>query len=91
MRKWMIEFLRTFENRAIKIARVNSILITKYINLQLFTSILNGVGVRFDRRRLPVHSSSIEKSMALHFQYFTIINKTCFVRSPAIDLVLVGK
>ena len=33
-----------FENRSIKIARVNSILITKYINLQLFTLILHGLG-----------------------------------------------
>ena len=36
MRKWLIEFLRKFENRG-KIARVNSIPITKSINLQLFT------------------------------------------------------
>ena len=28
-RQWMVEFLRKFENRGIKIARVNSILITK--------------------------------------------------------------
>ena len=33
----MAEFLIKFENRGIKIARVNSILITKFINLQLFT------------------------------------------------------
>ena len=33
----MIEFLRKFEDRGIKIARVILILITKYINLQLFT------------------------------------------------------
>ena len=33
----MVEFLRKFENRGIKIAQVNSILITKSINLQLFT------------------------------------------------------
>ena len=33
MRKWMIEFLRKFENCAIKIARVNLIRITKSINL----------------------------------------------------------
>ena len=31
--------------RGIKIARVNSIHITKYINLQLFTLILYGIGV----------------------------------------------
>ena len=36
MRKWMVEFLRNFENPGIKIARVNSILITKSIDLQLF-------------------------------------------------------
>ena len=47
----MIEFLRIFENRGIKIARVNSILITKYINLQFCTYILYGDGVRCDRRR----------------------------------------
>ena len=36
----MIEFLRKFEDRSIKIAGVNTILIIKYINLQLFTIIL---------------------------------------------------
>ena len=36
----MLEFLRKFENRAIKIGRDNSIPITKSINLQLFTVIL---------------------------------------------------
>ena len=36
----MIEFPRKFEKRGIKIDRVNSILITKSINLQLFTLIL---------------------------------------------------
>ena len=44
----MIEFLRTFENRGFKIAPVNTILITKSINLKLFTLILYGVGVRCD-------------------------------------------
>ena len=44
MRKWMVEFLRKFDNRGIKIARVNSILITKSINLESFTLILYGVG-----------------------------------------------
>ena len=33
MRKWKVKFLRKFENRGIKIARVNSIRITKSINL----------------------------------------------------------
>ena len=40
----MIEFLRKFENRGIKIARVNAILITKSINLLLCTLILYGDG-----------------------------------------------
>ena len=44
----MIEFLSKFENRSIKFARVNSILITKSINLQLITLILCGAGVRCD-------------------------------------------
>ena len=44
MRKWMVEFFRKFVIRGIKIARVNSIIITKSINLHLFTLILYGVG-----------------------------------------------
>ena len=40
----MVEFLRKFENRGIKIARVNSILNTKSIDLQLFPLILFSVG-----------------------------------------------
>ena len=40
----MVEFLTKFENRGIKINRVNSILITESINLQLFTLISYGVG-----------------------------------------------
>ena len=40
----MVEFLKKFEKMGIKIDRVNSILITKSINLQLFTLILYGVG-----------------------------------------------
>ena len=44
MRKWIVEFLRKYENRVTKIARINSILITKSINLQLFTLILYVVG-----------------------------------------------
>ena len=39
----MVEFLRKFENRGIKIARVNSILLTKSMNLQWFTLIFYGV------------------------------------------------
>ena len=46
MQKWIenFEFLRKFENRGHKVARVSSILITKSINLQPFAWILNGVG-----------------------------------------------
>ena len=44
MRKWMVELHRKFENCAIKITRVNSIRITKSVNLQLFPLILYGVG-----------------------------------------------
>ena len=58
----MVEFFRNFENRGIKIARVNSVLITK-ISLQLLTLILYGVGVRYDRRQFCVLSPFIEKSM----------------------------
>ena len=35
---------KKIENRGIKIARVNSILITKSINLKLFTLILYSIG-----------------------------------------------
>ena len=44
MQKRMVEFLGKFENRGIEIARVNSIIITKSIDLQLFTLILYEVG-----------------------------------------------
>ena len=44
MQKLMIKFLRKFEKHGIKIARVNSIFITKSTNLQLFALILFGVG-----------------------------------------------
>ena len=44
----MIEFHKKIENRSIKIARVNSIIITKSINFELGTLILHGFGVRCD-------------------------------------------
>ena len=59
----MGEFLRKFENRGTKIARVNSVLISKSFNLQLFMLILYGVVVRCDLRRFSVLSPFIEKSM----------------------------
>ena len=68
MQKWIFEFLRKFENRGIKFARVDYILITKSINLQIFTLILCGVGgVRYDinifELTAPVLRSLTEKSM----------------------------
>ena len=48
MRKWMVEFLSKFENRGSKIDRVNSILITNFITLQLFTLNLYGVALSCD-------------------------------------------
>ena len=69
MRKWMSEFLRKIQNRSIKIARVNSILITKSGNLQLFTLILYGLGVCCDLRRFSVLSPFIEKSIIHPFVY----------------------
>ena len=47
-RKWIVEFLRKFENRGIKIDRVHSILITKSIDFQSFTLILYGVAMGAD-------------------------------------------
>ena len=44
MRKWMVECFRKFWNRGIEIARVNSILIQKSANLELFTLILYSIG-----------------------------------------------
>ena len=46
----MVEFLRKFEIRGCEIARVNSILITKFINLLLFCSVLGSVVVEGDFR-----------------------------------------
>ena len=43
VQKWMVEFLRKFDNRGIEIARANSIIITKSFNLLFFSTVL---GVR---------------------------------------------
>ena len=40
MQKWLQEFLKKFDNRGIKIARDNSIRITKLINLLNFFTVL---------------------------------------------------
>ena len=39
----MIQFLKRFKHRSIKIAQVNMILLARPINLQLFTLILYGL------------------------------------------------
>ena len=76
MQKWMVKFLRKLENhrrnnlRIIKMLELTRFdLVTKSINLQLFTLILYGVGVRCDRRQFLVHSPFIEKSMPVTFIY----------------------
>ena len=45
MQKWMVEFLRKFEIRSVKIAQVNSIRITKSISSLSFCTVF---GVRCD-------------------------------------------
>ena len=63
MRKWMVEFLRKFDNRNIKIVRVNLIRITKFTNLLKFCSVLR-VSCDVEILNLPpVRSPLIEKSM----------------------------
>ena len=63
-KQWKLETERKeFENVATKIVWVNSILITKSINLQVFTLILYCVVVLCDRRRFSVLSPFIEQSI----------------------------
>ena len=66
MRKLIVDFPMKYESRGIKIARVNSIRITKFINLLLFCY---GVAVR-DNGRLSVNIPFIEKSMIKVIFYF---------------------
>ena len=72
MRKW-IEVLRKFENLGVKNARVNSILITKSVDLQLFTLLLCSFRVRCDHMRFSVLSPFMEMSMAI-----AVLNVTFF-------------
>ena len=65
----MVEFLRKFENRGIKIARVNSIIITNFINLELITLILYGVGVRCDQKRFSVLKKTIFRDFPCLIMY----------------------
>ena len=78
MRKW-IEVLRKFENLGIKNAPVNSILITKSVDLQLFTLILYSFRVRCDHMRFSVLSPFMEMSMAI-----AVLKGTCFF--PTVQL-----
>ena len=48
MRKWMVEVLRKSDSRGDKIDRVNSIRITKSINLLLFCTLLGSVVIKGD-------------------------------------------
>ena len=62
----MVEFFRKFEYRSIKIAQVNSIRITKSVNLEFFNLILHCVLVRCDRRKICMLSPFIEYSILLY-------------------------
>ena len=66
MRKWIVQFLRKFENRGIKIARINSIRITKSIDSRLFL-IMYGVG-------RPLWSKAIFITQSI---YREIYDNTC--------------
>ena len=61
----MVEFHRKSDNHGIKIARVTSTFITKSINLQVFTWILYGVGVRcdVDTFKLTARAQSINREV----------------------------
>ena len=65
MQKWIIKFLRKFENRGLKIVKVKSILIAKSINSQLFT--LRGyghMGVSFFLLLLMSQQNTLNKVVA---------------------------
>ena len=68
----MVEFLRKFENHDIKIALVNWILITKFLNLQLFTLILYYTGVRcdVDIYKLTASAQSIYREVYVSTYYY---------------------
>ena len=61
MQKWMVEFLRRFENSGIKIAGVNSILITKSNDLLLLTLSLSVLVVRCDVDLLHLYREVYDK------------------------------
>ena len=82
MQKWMFEFLKKFENRGIKIDRVNSILITKSINVLYFCMALEYVNC--DKGRFLDHSPFIERSMIKYvICLFKIARSAVFIYSPS--------
>ena len=58
----MVEFLRKFENRSIKIARVNSIRIMKSISLVEFCTVI-GVRCDIDIFKLTTRAQSINREV----------------------------
>ena len=63
MKKWMVEFLRKFESRGDKISRVNSIRITKSVNLLSFCTMLQGVRCDVDIFKLTARGQSIYREV----------------------------
>ena len=72
MQKWMVEFLRKFEDRVIKIAVVNSILITKSLNLQLFTLMWYGVVGPLSSKAIFRAQSINREVYASSYKYYII-------------------
>ena len=63
MRKWTVEFLRKFRNCYIEIAIVNSIRITKSINLPSFCRVL-GVRCDVDIFKITASAQSINREVS---------------------------
>ena len=80
MRKWIVEFLRNFENRGMKIKRVNSILITKSTDLRLFTLISSGVGG-------PLWSKAIFRAQSICLKTF----KNRFIKIARVNSIFITK
>ena len=68
MRKWMIEFLWNFDNRGLKIGRVNSILITKSIYLVIYFNSIRCWG--------PLGSSAIIRAQSINREVNAFSNKS---------------
>ena len=74
MRKWMVEFLSKSQSRVIKIAGVNSIRMTKSINLFLFLCAVPRDDVMESTRflmRPPVNHSTMAFNIHKKHNYFT--------------------